>query len=223
MPGRKAPERERREQILNAAMSVANARRLSGLTIREVARAAGLSTGLVLFHFKSRDGLIRALLNWLIHQNSMLQSTAMRRAHNSDDLAAVIHDECIRLANTRQRTELLFDYWVTGTRHPELRQVMRSTVRRYRQEFRAIAARALRGRRAGVRRLSPDAVSAAAVSFIYGCGMQAVIDPEHFDVHDVLAVVSALAAQPNAHTRSGRPTSPRAAGGPRPRRARRRA
>ena len=192
MPGRKAPERERREQILNAAMSVASARRLSGLTIREVARAAGLSTGLVLFHFKSRDGLIRALLTWLLHQNSMLQSAASRRAHNGDSIASVVHDECIRLASTRQRTELLFDYWVTGTRHPELRQVMRATVRRYRQEFRALATSALRGKRSALPGVSADAVSAAAVSFIYGCGMQAVIDPQHFDVHDVLAVISAL-------------------------------
>jgi len=74
----------------------------------------------------------------------------------------------------------------------ELRQVMRATVRRYRQEFRALATSALRGKRSVLPGVSADAVSAAAVSFIYGCGMQAVIDPQHFDVHDVLAVISAL-------------------------------
>jgi AcrR family transcriptional regulator len=192
MPGRKAPGRERREQILNAAMSVANARRLSGLTIREVASAAGLSPGLVLFHFRSREGLIQAMLNWLIHQNSILQPNAARRARNGDSLAAMIRDECIRLASTRQRTELLFDYWVTGTRHPELRQVMRAAVRRYRQEFRVMASAALRSRKPSLPGISADAVSAAAVSFIHGCAMQAVIDPNHFDVHAAMDVVAAL-------------------------------
>jgi TetR/AcrR family transcriptional repressor of bet genes len=192
MPGQKAPSRERREQILNAAVSVAYARRISGLTIRDVAKAAGLSPGLVLFHFKSREGLILALLNWLVHQNTMLQPQAARRPRANESLNRFIHDECIRLASTRQRTELLFDYWLTGTRHPELRLVIRTAVRRYRQEFRALATAALRRRGSALAGQRADAISSAAVSFIYGCALQAVIDPANLDVPSTLAVMDAL-------------------------------
>ncbi len=65
MPGQKAPEVARREQILNAAFRVALRERLAGVRIRDVAREADLSSGLVLFHFKTKDALIAALLEWL--------------------------------------------------------------------------------------------------------------------------------------------------------------
>ena len=55
MPGQKASEDERRKQILRAAFDVASRRGLASLTVRLVAAKAGLSTGLVLFHFESKE------------------------------------------------------------------------------------------------------------------------------------------------------------------------
>src|SRR5262249_29842678 len=139
--------------------------------------------------------------NWLIHQNSMLQPQASRRPRRTDSLTELIHDECIRLASTRQRTELLFDYWLTGTRHPELRQVMRTAVRRYRQGIPTLATAALRGHRGDLPGITADAISGAAVSFIHGCAMQAVIDPQHFDVHEALAVMGVITQRRTKKTR----------------------
>ena len=214
MPGHKAPERERREQILDSALRVAVKRRLAGLTIRDVAKEAGLSTGLVLFHFKSRDGLILALLDWLLYQNSVLRPDASGRGQTDDCLGTLVRDECTRLANSRQRTELFFDFWVAGTRRPELRRGMRAALVRYREEFRALAAKALKKHRQAARGVTAESVAAAAVSFIHGCAIQTVIDPEHFDWRAALAVVDAVTG--GAQTRS-KP----AAGAPRARARRR--
>ena len=63
MPGQKASEAERREQILSAAHQVALQRGIDGLTVRRVAARARLSHGLVLFHFKRKDQLVSALLD----------------------------------------------------------------------------------------------------------------------------------------------------------------
>ena len=63
MPGQKAAEAERRAQILEAAYKVALRKGLESLTVRAVAAAAGLSHGLVLFHFKRKDQLVRAVLD----------------------------------------------------------------------------------------------------------------------------------------------------------------
>ena len=54
MPGSKAPEEERRRQILAAAYRVASDEGLAETTILQVAAAAGVSPGLIMFHFKSR-------------------------------------------------------------------------------------------------------------------------------------------------------------------------
>src|SRR5580765_5958371 len=63
MPGQKATEAARREQILKAAYEVALRRGIDGLTVRAVATRARLSHGLVLFHFKRKDQLGLALLD----------------------------------------------------------------------------------------------------------------------------------------------------------------
>jgi len=73
MPGRKASEQTRRDQIIRAAYDIAARRGLHGLTVRQVAAKAGLSSGLVLFHFKSKDRLIIALLDWLLETTTVLR------------------------------------------------------------------------------------------------------------------------------------------------------
>jgi AcrR family transcriptional regulator len=51
-----------RDALLMAAIEVVAARGLRGLTIRSVAEQAGVSHGLIRFHFGSRDGLVEATL-----------------------------------------------------------------------------------------------------------------------------------------------------------------
>ena len=63
MPGRRASETQRRQQILKAAHQVALGQGLDGLTVRAVAARARLSHGLVLFHFKRKEQLVTALLD----------------------------------------------------------------------------------------------------------------------------------------------------------------
>ena len=72
MPGRHVAESVRRSQIIKAAYHVAAARGLGGLTVRRVATKAGVSTGLVLFHFETKDQLIIALLDWLLATTTVL-------------------------------------------------------------------------------------------------------------------------------------------------------
>lgn len=193
MPGCKAPERERREQILKAALRVAQERRLDGLTIRHVASRAHLSTGLVLFHFKSKDGLVQALLDWLLEENHLLQPNATVPQGAGYCLGELMRDECRRLATNRERTELFFDYWVAGTRLPTLRKRIRSAILRYRKDFSATATAALHREGTLTRGVSAEAVAAAAVSFIYGCAVQTLMDPRDFDLEAALAVVDAFA------------------------------
>jgi AcrR family transcriptional regulator len=193
MPGQKAPKGERREQILKAAMKLAISRRLAAITIRDVAKEAGLSSGLVLFHFKSRDGLVRALLDWLLHQNSVLQPDT-RRGQHDDSLSQLVRNESLRLVRDRNRTELFFDYWIAGTKRPALRREMRTALRRYRQHFHRLAVKGAKNVR-GRPGIDASGIAAAAVSFIHGCALQAVIDPKGFDVEAALAIIDGLADQ----------------------------
>ena len=82
MPGQHASEAARRAQILKAAYRVSSAHGLDGLTVRGVASRAGISTGLVIFHFESKDRLVMALLDWLLETTTAL--------HITDDVRRVV-------------------------------------------------------------------------------------------------------------------------------------
>ncbi|HET6762350.1 MAG TPA: TetR family transcriptional regulator, partial [Longimicrobiaceae bacterium] len=141
MPGQKAPEDERRDAILRAAFRVAARERLTGLTAQQVAAEAGVSKGLVFFHFRSKDGLLVALLDWLLeHTLVAVADEAVRALPTAQErLLSVIRRDVEALPRQRERVELFFDYWVMGTRHPTIRSSIRAALDRYRDAFRPLA------------------------------------------------------------------------------------
>lgn len=57
-----------REKILDAAMAVVREQGVAKLTLDEAAKVAGVSKGGVLYHFKTKDDLIRGMVERLIGQ-----------------------------------------------------------------------------------------------------------------------------------------------------------
>src|SRR5688500_20321603 len=94
MPGQKAAEATRREQILKAAHDVALRRGIDGLTVRAVAARARLSHGLVLFHFKRKEQLGLALLDRVL----------------GTTVSLMVPDRLTAIANPRERPQALFGH-----------------------------------------------------------------------------------------------------------------
>ncbi len=194
MPGRRASEETRREQILKAAYDVAAHRGIDGLTVRAVAARAKLSHGLVLFHFKRKDQLLSALLDRVLATSVQLEipDEIARMPSALDRVRALLQQEISRLSDEPRRTRLFFEYWALGTRHPAIRSKMSAAIDRYRAAFREISEEALRAEPARAVDVTPDGMAAIAVSLINGCAVQAMIDPHGFDIGQYLAAVHQL-------------------------------
>jgi AcrR family transcriptional regulator len=194
MPGQRAPADERRTAILKAAFLVAAQERLTGLTVQRVAAVAGVSKGLVFFYFETKDALLVALLDWL------LATTIVARVPDGIDelptpqerFMAVLRDNIERLPGQRARVELFFDYWVMGTRHPQVRQMIRAALDGYRDALRPYAAEVVAAAPERYASVTPDGLAAVAASFIEGCAMQVVMDPRRFDVSEYVDSIRAL-------------------------------
>jgi TetR/AcrR family transcriptional repressor of bet genes len=194
MPGRKASEQARRDQIIKAAYEIASRRGLEGLTVRLVGTKAGLSSGLVLFHFRSKDQLVVALLDWLLATTTVLQigPDVQRIPRPLERLLAVLRQEMNRLSKEPRRIRLFFEFWAAGARHHEIGDKMRAELARYREAFRAIAGEVLAAEPERFPRVTADGLAAVAVSFIKGCAVQSMIDPEGFDIREYLAAAEGL-------------------------------
>ncbi|MFN0192176.1 MAG: TetR family transcriptional regulator C-terminal domain-containing protein [Aestuariivirga sp.] len=65
---RKASKDVRRQQLIDATISVLARKGYAALTVADVAKAAGLSAGIINFHFDSKDGLLADCLQHLTNE-----------------------------------------------------------------------------------------------------------------------------------------------------------
>jgi TetR/AcrR family transcriptional repressor of bet genes len=193
MPGPRAPQEARRDQILNAAYQVALRRGIDGLTLRAVAAEAKLSHGLVVFYFKQKDQLIGALLDRVLATTAMvhISEDVARIPHAPERLGAVLRQELGRLSRDPRGLRLFFEYWALGVRQAAIRRRIGAALTRYRAAFRRIAEELPAEARRGTD-VTPDGLAAVAVSLVKGCAVQAMIDPDHFDTAAYLAAVQDL-------------------------------
>lgn len=197
MAGRREPEDVRREQILRAAFQVATRHGIGRLTVRGVAGEAGVSHALVLFHFQRKDRLVEALLDWLLATTSVLE-VSEDIAHFPralDRLHALLQQEMSRLSHEPEHTRLFLEYWAYGARHAAIRARISTELERYRSAFRGIMEEILLAEPAAFSGVTADGLSAVAVSWIHGCAVQAMVDPEHFNVDEYLAAVRRMVGQ----------------------------
>jgi TetR/AcrR family transcriptional repressor of bet genes len=197
MPGKRASEAERREQILQAAFEVASREGIGSLTIRGVAAEAQVSHALVIFHFGRKERLVHELLEWLIQATSVL--------HVSDDVAqfpraldqlhALLQQEMERLSHQPRHVRLFLDYWALGARQESIRVRIGAELERYRAAFRTIMAELLAAEPSAFAGATADGLAAVAVSWIHGCAVQAMIDPARFDTDEYLAAVRGIVAE----------------------------
>ena len=168
MPGMKASESERRDQIIAGAYEVAVREGLDGTTILQVAAAANVSPGLVVFHFKSKHQLLLALMRWLVATTTVLHvSDDIRRLSSPhEQLVALLRQEMQRLSHEPLRMRLMFDYWTAGIRDAEIGETMSAEFARYREAFRPIAAAVLQEESERFPGVTADGLAAVSVSFI---------------------------------------------------------
>jgi AcrR family transcriptional regulator len=197
MPGQRASETLRREQILKAAHEVALRRGIDGLTVRAVAARAGLSHGLVLFHFKRKGQLGLALLDRVLETTLTLRMPDHIGAipNPRERLQALFRHEMRRVSVEPRRIRLWLEYWARGAPNTVIRGKISAGLERYRMAFQNIAEEA-RGSDSGPSgKGTPAGVAAAAVSLILGYPVQMMIDPDRFDMEEYLAAVQGIIGQ----------------------------
>lgn len=194
MRRKRRPEEVRRGQILQAALDVASREGIGGLTVRAVAAEAGISHALVLFHFGRKELLVRALLDRVIGGTAVLHISddIARFPYARDRLHALLQQEMSRLSHQPEQTRLFLEFWAMGARKQEFRTQISAELERYRSAFRTIMEELLLSEPAAFAGATADGLAAVAVSWIHGCAVQAMIDPEHFDTDEYLTAVRGM-------------------------------
>ncbi len=200
MPGKKESEVLRREQIVQAAFRVAAREGLEQLTVRLVANEAELSTGLVFFHFKSKDALLLALLDWLL--DSLFEHWKASDALSpTERLLALIQLDLQDLSPDEQaiaRLELFFTYWTLAVHDPVINERIRQAIEHSKQAFLPVVQAVIESEPLRFRHVTPEGFVTVILGIAQGCAMQSLLNRQRVDVEQILTVIRALLTSPIA-------------------------
>ncbi len=178
MPGQKAPEAQRREQLLRATYVVALRDGFDAVTARAVAAEAGTSPGLVFFHFGSKDALLLELLSELLDRALDAEVTpeiaALPTARAR--LRAALQVELDGIPDQVAPVELVLSAWFS--RDADVRRVIDAALARYRDVFVGLCRDV--ADEAGASAATAEVMATAVVSLVQGAAFQAVRQPTSF-------------------------------------------
>jgi AcrR family transcriptional regulator len=195
MPGTKIDETLRREQIISAAYDLARRGGLRAVTIRDVARKAEMSAGLVIFHFGTKERVVLALLDHVLATTITLHVDAPIQAIADpfERLVALLRQEMSRLSTEPRQNRLFFEFWNAGMWNRAIRTRMQRELDRYRAAFRPMAEEVVASDPVRFAGTTAESLAAVAVSFIKGCAVQSMVEPR-LDVAGFLRAAEALLA-----------------------------
>ena len=103
----------RRAQLIESTIETLAARGYARTTLTEVAKAAGLSHGLVLFHFETKEKLLAETLNFLAEEYRENWQTALGQVGNdpADQLNALIEADFNPAICTPSRLAAWCSFW----------------------------------------------------------------------------------------------------------------
>jgi len=194
MPGKRVPEDQRREQILSAAYRVALRQRLANLSSRAVASEAGISNGLLFFHFSNRKELLLALLDWLL-EKTILRRAAERSAVQGKASQQLVHEitkALHALPEDRHSIELFFDFWFMSAQDEDIRERIRLALKRYRNSYLPLARAAVAEKPKHLAGVSGECLADMATTFLEGCALRLIVEPRSFDVKAYPGAIAAL-------------------------------
>lgn len=201
----------RRQQMVQAAVAVMAAKGWSETSIDEVTKAAGVSRGLVSYHFKDKTDLLSAVLaSCRAAFNEAVSAASGVTDDEPERLRLVVRAALHQIRENPVNYQVFLHFAANAGTHPELGEQIRTLY----SEYRAVIARGIAvGQHHGVYRteLDPMATAAQIAGAIMGLALQWLTDPDgypfeaaaHQTEDMILAFVTGLPATAPAQPRNG--------------------
>jgi TetR/AcrR family transcriptional repressor of bet genes len=179
---RATPIREARQRQLIEATIVAIGRYgYAKLTLNHVASLAGLSPGIVNFHFRSKEQLLAATLEYLVEEYEAFWTQALAKAGESAaaKVDAMIEADLDPQVNSLEKVAVWYAFWAEAQANPSYRERVSRLEARYFEDSRGLFQRLIE--EGGYAGISPDAVAYGLSAMMDGFWFDLVIDPASFD------------------------------------------
>ncbi|MEV6951083.1 TetR/AcrR family transcriptional regulator [Streptomyces sp. NPDC051183] len=187
MPPAPGDREARREDVSQAVWNVLADKGFGGLTLRAVAAAMGVSTGMLMHYFPTKRALVAHALD-LLERRTAERPRRERPAEGLATVRVMLLDILPLAADDTARNRIWVSSWDLaladdglGAEQADRYTRLRSTLRPHFE-----AAQGLGELPAGA---DPERLAATAVAFVHGLVVQALFDPGRFPVDEQTAMV----------------------------------
>jgi AcrR family transcriptional regulator len=173
----------RRAQLTRAAYKVVGQKGYYEFTIRDIAREAGLSTGLVHYYFKNKEDLLLNLLKEINRNMLVVLNKAISASDDPKEKLNIFMNQAFNLVrDEKDYFYIVIDFWTQVNKNDRMKRANTKLFKSYRDEISKILRE---GIEKGVfMKMDVDYTSAVIISIIQGMIIQYVIDTNAFDYED---------------------------------------
>jgi AcrR family transcriptional regulator len=167
----------RRDAIVQATIRCLARDGYSGLRMKEVARVAGVSQGILHYYFDSKRAILLAALEKELDDLDRRVAPALRAAPDARAQVRAAIGAFLALADENREFWLVFvEFWGEMMHDRELSQVNAALYRRLRRTLGAVVARGTRG---GLfRKVEPEGAGSVVLALVDGISLQRAFDPK---------------------------------------------
>ncbi|WP_035462292.1 TetR/AcrR family transcriptional regulator [Alicyclobacillus macrosporangiidus] len=175
-----------RKRLIDAAYQVLAANGYEATSIKDIARKAGLSPGLVHYYFTSKEDLLAAVVREATEEY-YARMERLRQSVNGDELAnAALAESKERVRTHPDWYRLRYELFVLGLRHTTIQEGVKELLLRGKEGIEE-AIQAIAGQSVP----NAAAISAILLACFDGLALQSLIDPE-FDLDGAYRVLSQM-------------------------------
>jgi len=134
---RKASKETRQQQLIEATIDSLAKRGYSDTTLANVADGAGLSRGIVNFHFESKEKLLVSTLQFMADEYANHWNTALEKAgpRAADKISALVNADFDRRICTKRKLAAWCAFWGEAKSRPTYQALCGASDLNYQQTF----------------------------------------------------------------------------------------
>lgn len=173
----------RRNQLIRAAYKVVGQKGYYDFTIRDIAREANLSTGLVHYYFKNKEDLLLNLLKEINRNMLVILNRSIGTAEDPREKLAIFMKQAFDLVeNEKDYFYIVIDFWTQVNKNDRMKRANIKLFKSYRDEIAKILKEGID--RGVFVKMDVNYTSAVIISIIQGLIIQFVIDNNAFDYRE---------------------------------------
>lgn len=201
---RKASRDARRQQLIDATIATIGRCGYAKTTLTEVAQHAGLSHGLINFHFRTKEQLLSDTLRFLMNEYRVTWSEALESAgpRPADQLAALLRADFAETICTEEKRTAWVAFWGEAQSRPVYQDLCGPMDQEYALRLEEICARLVVE---GDYALAADDAARVLRAMLEGIWLELVRSVSRYplDVAERTAFTAAAALFPRHFTRDG--------------------